>query len=647
MEDLRNLTIVIIMAPLLGVVIAGLLGRYIGRKATSIITCSLVGVSFLVSTYLLIGFFNQTFVPWDGSLYTWATIGTLNLEIGCLVDQLSVLMITVVSCISLLVHIYSIGYMQDDPGYHRFFAYISLFTFAMLTLVLANNFLQLFFGWEAVGLLSYLLIGFWYQKQTANSASLKAFIINRIGDVGFVIGIAAVFIYCGSLQYGSVFAQIPDLAVQQPIIDLICSCLFIGAMAKSAQIPLHVWLPDSMEGPTPISALIHAATMVTAGVYMVARMSPIFEYSTTTLSFITVIGAATAVLMGLVAIVQSDIKRIIAYSTISQLGIMVVALGVSAYAASIFHLVTHAFFKALLFLAAGSVITALHHEQDIFKMGNLRKSLPITFATMLIASLALIGLPGMSGFYSKDLIIDLAAKSELAVAPFVYYALLCSVFITALYSFRLLFIVFFKTEFTISSSNNTVTEPSRYIWIPLVILAVPSVLVGGLLIDFVLHNFFNGAIFVLPEHNTMTEFVQHDYHGAIEMLMHGLVSAPFFLVMLGALSAWLCYVKYPRMPVILQQKMHPIYAALSNKYGFDIINERLIVPTTKKISLLLWKVGDVICIDGILVNGSALGVGLIAGRLRKLQSGYLYQYAFVMISGLVLLLWWIFFMVSA
>lgn len=641
MQDLRLLSILIVAGPLLGAVVTGLYGKYLGKNATHALTTSLVGVSFIISCFLLIGMLTGKYQTWDQNIYVWGKSGGLELTIGFLLDKLSLLMMSVVTFVSLMVHIYSIGYMRDDPGYQRFFSYISLFTFAMLMLVMANNFLQLFFGWEGVGLVSYLLIGFWFKKPSAIFANLKAFLVNRVGDFGFILGIGAILTYCGSLKYATVFAAVPNLAPNLAAIDLICICLFIGAMAKSAQIPLHVWLPDSMEGPTPISALIHAATMVTAGVFMVARMSPIFEYSERTLIFITLIGALTSFFMGILAIVQRDIKRIIAYSTISQLGYMVVALGVSAYAASIFHLVTHAFFKALLFLGAGSVIIAMHHEQDIFKMGNLRKYMPITFITMLIGTISIVGFPGTAGFYSKDLIIEAVGQSSLPGAKLAYWSVLLGVFVTAVYSFRLLFLVFFTDERMSEETKSHLHESQPVITGPLILLAIPSLIIGAILITPILNNLLTGAIYVKPASNVLLKINHEHYQGAAHMFLHGFVSLPFVMLLLGAVTAWYCYIRNPNFTNILITRMRLIYQILLNKYGFDVLYEKILMPTVIKISDFCWLVGDVLCIDHIMVNGTARNIGRTARLLRRIQTGYLYHYVFAMVAGFLVFLIWL------
>jgi len=642
MDELRYLVMFVIYTPLLAAIIIGLLNKSISRDATNWLACGFMTCSFVASLYILIGSLTGRFVTWDHTIYLWGHTGTLEIPVGFLIDRLTAVMITVVTFVSLTVHIYSIGYMHDDNGYQRFFCYISLFTFSMLMLVMANNFVQLFFGWEAVGLLSYLLIGFWYEKDSANFAALKAFMVNRIGDLGFILGIAAVFMYFNTLQYNAVFVQIPDFMAHHSAAKMtfICVCLFIGAMAKSAQVPLHVWLPDSMEGPTPISALIHAATMVTAGVYMVARMSPLFEYSETTLVIITIIGSITCVSMGILAVVQSDIKRIIAYSTLSQLGYMVVALGVSAYAAGLFHLITHAFFKALLFLGAGSVILAMHHEQNIFKMGNLKQYLPLTTVAMLIGSIAIIGFPGMSGFFSKDLIIEATKNSTLPGANIAYYATLLGVFITSLYSFRLLFVVFMTKEKMSDASLEHLHESPSVIIVPLVLLAIPSIFIGALLINGILDNFFQDAIFVLPTHNVIAELRHNEYHGILQMILHGFTSQLFLLLVLGFFVAWVFYVKFPSLPQRLRQHTKLLAKILAAKYGFDLLNETFFVPVTRVLGNFLWKQGDIKIIDGIMVNGSATSVSRIAAALRSMQSGYLYQYIYIMIAGLVACLIW-------
>jgi NADH-quinone oxidoreductase subunit L len=545
-----------------------------------------------------------------------------------------------------MVHIYTIGYMEEDPGYGRFCSYIALFTFAMMMLVMSNNFLQLFFGWEAVGLVSYLLIGFWYKKPTAIYANLKAFLVNRVGDFGFLLGIAAVLMYAGSLDYVEVFAQAPTMAEKTiqifsgtdwSIMTVMCILLFIGAMGKSAQVPLHVWLPDSMEGPTPISALIHAATMVTAGIFMVARMSPLFEFSETALSFVLIIGAITALFMGFLGLIQNDIKRVIAYSTLSQLGYMTVALGASAYAAGVFHLMTHAFFKALLFLAAGSVIMAMHHEQDIRKMGGLKKYMPITYWTSIVGSLALIGFPGLAGFFSKDVIIEAVHVSEIAGSGFAYFAVLIGVFITALYSFRLFFIVFHGKERFEIHHGHAPHETPAVVTVPLVLLAIPSVLAGYLISEMVFGDLFGNAIIVHAEHDVLSQLAE-GYHGVFAFMLHGLMTLPFWLASAGVVTAYYLYMKRPDIPTKIQQKWFWLYSVLENKYGFDDFNQKVFAGGSRGIGQLFWKVGDRMLIDGAVVNGSAKLVAMTSRLIRHMQSGYVYHYAFAMIIGVGLLI---------
>jgi NADH-quinone oxidoreductase subunit L len=642
--------ITIVLAPLLAAVAAGLFGRQIGRVAAHSVTIAGVGLSFLLSLVVFKQIVFDGAPTFDGTVYQWAAVGGLRIEVGFLIDHLTVLMMTVVTFVSLAVHVYTIGYMHDDPGYQRFFSYISLFTFAMLMLVMSNNFMQLFFGWEAVGVVSYLLIGFWYKRPTAIFANMKAFLVNRVGDFGFLLGIAALLMYGGSLDYGTVFAAAPQLAGETiqifegsswSLLTVACICLFIGAMGKSAQVPLHVWLPDSMEGPTPISALIHAATMVTAGIFMVARMSPLFEYSDTALSVVLVIGATTAFFTGLLGIVQNDIKRVVAYSTLSQLGYMTVALGASAYAAGIFHLMTHAFFKALLFLAAGSVIIALHHEQDMRKMGGLKKYLPITYWTSLIGTLALIGFPGFSGFFSKDALIEAVYASTTPGAGYAYWCVLLGVFVTALYSFRLLFLVFHGKERIDHHAKEHLHEPPAVVWGPLVALAIPSVLIGWITIEPMLFgDYFADSIFVLERHDVLRE-VGEEFHGSAEFVLHALThSIALYLAAAGALAAWFLYIKRPELPGVIRQRISPLYALLTNKYYFDWFNENVLARLTRGVGTVLWNVGDRFLIDGVIVNGSAQGVALLSRIVRRAQSGYLYHYAFAMIFGLAALIGW-------
>ncbi len=650
---MENLYLWIILAPLIGAIIAGLLGKQIGRTGSHLITIAGVAFSTVASIMVLKYLLVDGGEAYNGSVYTWAMVGDLKLEVGFLIDNLTAMMMVVVSFVSLMVHIYTIGYMQDDPGYQRFFSYISLFTFSMLMLVMSNNFLQLFFGWEAVGVCSYLLIGFWFKKDTATYANLKAFLVNRVGDFGFLLGIAGVLYFFGSLDYATVFGKVEAFAATNPAFDVIagsewsamtaiCICLFIGAMGKSAQVPLHVWLPDSMEGPTPISALIHAATMVTAGVFMVARMSPLFEYSETALAFILVIGATTALFMGFLGLVQNDIKRVIAYSTLSQLGYMVVALGASAYAAGVFHLMTHAFFKALLFLAAGSVIIGMHHEQDMRKMGGLYKYMPITWITSLIGSLALIGTPFFSGYYSKDAIILAAGHADLGMAStYAYYAVMSGVFITALYSFRLFFMVFHTNERFDDHTREHLHESPLVVTVPLILLAIPSVIIAWFTTgDMLFGDYFNGAITVLPQHNVLAD-ISKEWHGPVSFALHAISSLPFYLALAGVGTAWFLYVKRPDIPEMLESKFKGLHTLLVNKYYFDDINQALFADGTVKVGTELWKQGDQKLIDDLMVNGSAKSVSAFGSLLRQLQTGQLYHYAFAMIVGLVFFLGWL------
>ena len=657
--EMLSLYLLVPLAPLAGAIIAGLFGNRLGRTWSHRITIALVAVSFFASVVIFQDV--QAGHKFNGSVYTWLTSGEASFQVGFLIDSLASLMMVVVTFVSLMVHIYTIGYMKEDPGYVRFFSYISLFTFSMLMLVMANNFMQLFFGWEAVGLVSYLLIGFWYDRPTAIYANLKAFLVNRVGDFGFILGIALVLMVFGTLDYAAVFANaashandmapIPGMSVN--LLTAICILLFIGAMGKSAQFPLHVWLPDSMEGPTPISALIHAATMVTAGIFMVARMSPMFELSDTALSFVMVIGAITALFMGFLGMIQNDIKRVIAYSTLSQLGYMTVALGASAYSVAIFHLMTHAFFKALLFLAAGSVIIALHHDQDIRNMGGLRKYMPITWITFLIGSLALIGTPFFSGFYSKDSIIEAVELSHLPGAGFAYAAVVAGVFVTAFYSFRMYFLVFHGEErFGKAHHGEEASahhhhglapgqKPHESPWVvtlPLILLAIPSVVIGYFTIEPILFgNFFKGAIFISVEHPGMNELAV-EFQGSFEKVLHAVREYPFWLALSGAVTAWFFYMKRPDIPAAIQKRFLPIYTLLDNKYYFDIFNDWFFAGGARGTSRFLWNFGDIRLIDGIMVNGSAKLVGLFSRVLRHLQSGYIYHYAFSMIIGVFVLL---------
>jgi len=667
MSSSPNLYLLIALAPLAGAILAGLfgtgfLGRPIGRRGAHLITILGVLISTIGSVVVLGDVLNG--LRFDGAVYTWSLIGQTKLEIGFLIDPLSAMMMVVVTSVSLMVHIYTIGYMADDPGYQRFFAYISLFTFSMLMLVMSNNMVQLFFGWEAVGLVSYLLIGFWYTRPTAIFANMKAFLINRVGDFGFVLGIGLLFAYAGSMHYGDVFSQADKLAkLTLPgsdwmLLTVACICLFIGAMGKSAQVPLHAWLPDSMEGPTPISALIHAATMVTAGIFMVARFSPLFELSDTALSFIIVIGAIGALFLGILGIIQNDIKRVVAYSTLSQLGYMTVALGASAYSVAIFHLMTHAFFKALLFLGAGSVIIGMHHDQDIRNMGGLRKYMPITWITFLLGTLALVGTPFFSGFYSKEHIIEAAGAAHVWGASFAYYATLIGVFVTSLYSFRLYFLVFHGKERFDASGHahehhhaaDVDEEPDGHgqhggaphespwvVTVPLVLLAIPSVVIGAWVVDPMLFGkFFDGVITVLPQHPAMHE-LHEEWHGWVAFGMHAFQTLPFWLVVAGAVIAWYCYLINPKVPAAIKSSLSGLNKLLENKYYVDWINEQIIARGARCLGRGLWQTGDRGIIDGLLINGSARVVGWVAAISRHLQSGFIYHYAFAMIVGIMAL----------
>jgi len=644
--DLKTILLLIPLLPLAGSLIAGLLRNRIGRTGAHTVTIGAVAGSFALSAWVAWQVFGTDWEVLNYTVYKWAAIGGVDLEVGFLIDSLTALMMVVVTFVSFMVHVYTIGYMHDDPGYQRFFAYINLFTFAMLMLVMANNFLQLFFGWEAVGLVSYLLIGFWFRKQSAVAANLKAFLVNRAGDFGLLLGVAAVLLYTGSLDYAEVFAAAPDAAdatlsvvgaTEWSAMTFICICLFIGAMGKSAQVPLHVWLPDSMEGPTPISALIHAATMVTAGIFMVARLSPLYELSSTALSFILVIGAITALFMGLVGIVQNDIKRVVAYSTLSQLGYMTVALGASAYSVAIFHLMTHAFFKALLFLGAGSVIIAMHHKQDMREMGGLGRIMPITAATAWIGSLALIGFPFTSGFFSKDIIIESVKAVDRAGAGFATFAAYAGVLVTALYTFRMLYLTFHGKPRADEQTLAHAQESPWVVTLPLILLAIPSLVVGWLTVEPLL---FGGAladaIRVAPGHDPLLHVGEH-FHGATAFALHGFVTPVFALAMLGvALATWI-YLFQPRVASLIKQRLHAVWFVLDRKYGFDIFYRRAIAGGSLKFADALSRGGDRTVIDGWLVHGSARLVGTISDRLRTLQTGFLYHYAFAMIIGLVAL----------
>ena len=668
-----NLLLAIPLAPLAGAVIAGLFGTkffgdMVGRKTSHTVTIAGVLTSLILSVYVLMELLGGAKV-FNETIYTWMTVGTLKMEVGFQVDNLSAMMMCVVTFVSLMVHIYTIGYMAEDPGYNRFFAYISLFTFSMLMLVMANNFLQLFFGWEAVGLVSYLLIGFWYTRPTAIFANMKAFLVNRVGDFGFILGIGLLLAFAGTMNYEEVFAKKNELAAMVlpgtdwMLLTVACICLFIGAMGKSAQFPLHVWLPDSMEGPTPISALIHAATMVTAGIFMVARMSPLFELSDTALSFVLVIGSITALFMGFLGIIQNDIKRVVAYSTLSQLGYMTVALGSSAYGIAVFHLMTHAFFKALLFLGAGSVIIGMHHDQDIRNMGGLRKYMPITWINALLGSLALIGTPFFSGFYSKDSIIEAVHATTIWGSGFANFAVLAGVFVTAFYSFRMYFLVFhgeerFGKAHTHDHSHGHDSdahdedahddhghhglapgekphESPLVVTLPLILLAIPSVIIGYLAIEPMLFGtFFDNVITVDPKHAAMAT-LKTNFHGPFQMVLHGLMTAPFWLALGGVVAAYYCYMVNPRVPAWFYAKFKAIHTLLDNKYYMDKFNDVVFAGGARLLGGGLWNVGDKGLIDGLLVNGSAKTVGWISSIVRGGQTGYIYHYAFVMIIGVL------------
>ncbi len=670
----QNLLLAVPLAPLLGAVLAGFFGKAIGRAGAHTVTILGVLIAFVISVLVL----NDVLAGarFNATIYEWMTIGdsaslrgSLKMEVGFLVDGLTAMMMVVVTFVSLMVHVYTIGYMSEDPGYQRFFSYISLFTFSMLMLVMSNNFLQLFFGWEAVGLVSYLLIGFWYTKPTAIFANMKAFLVNRVGDFGFILGIGLIVTYAGSLSYADVFGKAEELSklgfanpfggADWMLITVTCICLFIGAMGKSAQFPLHVWLPDSMEGPTPISALIHAATMVTAGIFMVARMSPLFELSDTALNFILIIGAITALFMGFLGIIQTDIKRVVAYSTLSQLGYMTVALGASAYSVAVFHLMTHAFFKALLFLGAGSVIIGMHHDQDIRNMGGLRRYMPITWITSLLGSLALIGTPFFSGFYSKDSIIEAVKASHLPAAPWAYAAVVIGVFVTAFYSFRMYFLVFHGPEnfrhkpFPPAAAHDdhghdehhadahTPHESPWVVTLPLVLLAIPSVVIGYLTIGPMLFgDFFKGAITVNAEqHEAMKDLAEH-FHSAGAMAAHALQTVPFLLAAAGVVVAYLFYMVMPKVPVAIGKALSPVIRVLENKYYLDWFNEHVLAAGARLLGRGLWKGGDIGLIDGVLVNGSARLVGVVANLTRLVQTGHVYWYALVMLLGVFGLLTW-------
>ena len=653
--SLQTTLLLIPLLPLGGAILAGLFRNQVGRVGSHTVTILGVGLSFALSAWLLLQQIDGTLDTVNISIYTWMVADGIRFQVGFLIDHLTTLMMCVVTFVSLMVHVYTIGYMREDPGYQRFFSYIALFTFSMLMLVMSNNFMQLFFGWEAVGLVSYLLIGFWFNRESAIAANLKAFLVNRVGDFGFLLGIAAILLTFGSLDYADVFGQAGSV-VEQTIsipggmewnmLTFICVCLFIGAMGKSAQAPLHVWLPDSMEGPTPISALIHAATMVTAGIFMVARMSPLFEMSDAALSFVMIIGAITALSMGLIGIVQNDVKRVIAYSTLSQLGYMTVALGVSAYSAAIFHLMTHAFFKALLFLGAGSVIIAMHHEQDMRFMGGLRRYMPITWLTAWIGTLALVGFPFFAGFYSKDAIIEAVADSHRWGSSFAYFAVVAGVLITAIYSFRLLYLTFHgKERFEVVHDSGDHPPPGQQahspkesplvVTIPLILLAIPSIFIGWMTIEPVLFGgWLEDSIFVLDKNNVLAELGEH-FHGATAMAMHAVYTLPFWLMVTGLFLSTLIYLFRPAIADMVRNRLPFLYRLLDHKYYFDEFYQKVFAQGSVRLGGTLWKKADAGFIDNGIVNGSARVVEWVAARVRRWQTGFLYDYAFAMIIGLI------------
>ena len=666
MSDM-SLYLAIALIPLAGSLLAGLFGNQIGRAGAHTVTILGVAISAVLSGFVLWGFIDGSRAKFDENVYTWLTMGGIDFSVGFLVDSLTAMMMVVVTSVSLMVHIYTIGYMHDEKvGYQRFFSYISLFTFSMLMLVMSNNFIQLFFGWEAVGLVSYLLIGFYFKRESAIFANLKAFLVNRVGDFGFILGIGLILAYFGgSLRYADVFAYLPNVqnatislfpGVEWSLMTVTCLLLFVGALGKSAQFPLHVWLPDSMEGPTPISALIHAATMVTAGLFMVSRMSPIYELSTTALSVIMVIGAITALFMGFLGTIQNDIKRVVAYSTLSQLGYMTVALGVSAYSIAMFHVMTHAFFKALLFLAAGSAIIGMHHDQDMRHMGNLKKYMPITWLTMLLGNLALIGTPFFSGFYSKDSIIEAVHFSNLPGSGFAYFAVLASVFVTAFYAFRQYFMVFHGKEKWRElpehhddhhgdehhhglGKNDNPHESPWVVTLPLILLAIPSVINGYIAIEPLLYgDFFKDAIYINHEAHPVMEMMKEEFHGPLAMISHSLFTPVLYLAIGGVVTAWVLYVKAPHLPAKIAAAFKPVYTLLDNKYFLDVIYFNVFAKGSRALGNFFWKVGDTAIIDNGIVNGSAKLVGAIAAQVRKLQTGFIYTYAAFMVFGVLALI---------
>ncbi|MBA2657539.1 MAG: NADH-quinone oxidoreductase subunit L [Tatlockia sp.] len=653
--SIQHLSLIIVLLPLLGSMIAGFLRNQIGRTGAHSVTIAGVGLSLILSIYVAFIILSGAQETVNVNLYTWASGGNVfpySFNIGFLIDPLTVIMLLIVNFVSLLVHIYSIGYMVDDDGYQRFFSYISLFTFMMLMLVTSNNFLQLFFGWEGVGLVSYLLISFWYQKESAIQGGLKAFLVNRVGDFGFLLGIAMVFAYTGSLDYEVVFRNANNLASQSvelfaghpwSVITVTCLLLFVGAMGKSAQVPLHVWLPESMEGPTPISALIHAATMVTAGVFMVARISPLVELSQVTLSFILIIGATGALFTGILALVMNDIKRVVAYSTLSQLGYMMVAMGASAFSAGIFHLLTHACFKALLFLAAGSVIIGMHHEQDMRKMGGLWRKMPITYVTFLIGCLALCAIPPFAGFYSKDTIIEVAKLTEIPGSSYAYYCVALGAMVTALYTFRSLFMTFHGEPRMDEDTKAHIHESSTVVLLPLILLAIPSVIIGYILYMPILYNtpsLIGKSLFVLPQYNVLAELAK-EVKSPLQAALHAPTSIIFWLTLAGILIAWICYIAIPTIPAKLAKRFSWIYRFLLNKYGLDTFNDFVFIRGAKALGRFFYHTGDQVLIDGVIVNGSSRTLRWFAQKGHIIQSGYLYHYATVMILGLIFFLCWL------
>lgn len=653
--SIQQLCLIIVLAPLAGSIIAGFFRNQIGRVGAHSTTILGVAISFVVSLYVAWQLFSGSIQNESTVVYHWANGGLIlpfEFNIGFLIDPLSAVMLVTVNFISLLVHIYSIGYMADDDGYQRFFSYISLFTFMMLMLVTANNFLQLFFGWEGVGLVSYLLIGFWYQKESAIEGSLKAFIVNRVGDFGFLIGMALIFAYTGSLDYETVFKSVSYLSSQSielfnghpwSLVTVICLALYVGAMGKSAQVPLHVWLPESMEGPTPISALIHAATMVTAGVFMIARISPLIEFSTTALSVVLVIGATGALFTGILALAMNDIKRVVAYSTLSQLGYMMVGMGASAYSAGMFHLLTHACFKALLFLGAGSVIIGMHHEQDMRKMGGLWNKMPITYVTFIIGTLALCAFPPFAGFYSKDTIIEATKLSQIPGSAYAYFCVVVGAGVTALYSFRSLFMTFHGKPRMDEHTFSHLHESPWVVWLPLVILAIPSIILGYILYMPMLFDnptVLGSSLFILPQHNVLGELA-HEITSPFESMLHSVFSLTFWITVAGIAIAWICYIAVPSIPGYLARRFSLIYKILLNRYGFDAFNNLVFIKGSKGIGSVFYSVGDQTLIDGMVVNGSSRLVRWLSAKGRMIQSGYLYHYATVMVLGLLGFLCWL------